>query len=165
MPTFKLNALKPPKMPSGEEYVKAMKKAVDKSAALVLRDLESTTRTWVHKPTFDITVTQRGDDYSLTAGTDDKIYGWVNDGTKRHTIKPKRFKYLRFSSGYKSKTRVGIIGSVDGGSFGNDVYSKGVTHPGFPGRRFVTKIQQRRQKTIEQEISQSIALIARKKGT
>lgn len=163
MPKLQLKALKPPTLPKGEDYAKAMEKATYKAAGLVLRDLQSTVRTWKHKPTFDVTITQNNGNYSVTAGTDDEIYGYVNDGTKPHVIKPKRSKYLRFSSGYKAKTRVGIIGSQDGGSFGNDVFSKGVYHPGFVGRKFTEKIAKRRQVTIEQEIDHSIALVARSK--
>lgn len=164
MVKLKLQAIKPPKMPSGDEYAKAVKAAVQKSAALVLKDLHATTRTWRTKVAFDVTITQVGDDYAVTAGTDNPIYGWVNDGTKRHAIRPKRGKYLRFSSGYKAKTKVGLINSYDGGSFGNDVYSKGVMHPGFIGRKFVEAIAKRRQVTVRQEIDQSIAKVARKQG-
>lgn len=162
MPTLKLQALKPPKMPSGAQYAKAMEKRVQKSAALVLRDLESTTRTWKHKVAFDVTTTRTGVDYAIAAGTDDVIYGYVNNGTKPHIIRPKRSKYLRFQSGYKAKTRVNIIGSIPGGAFGNDVFANAVRHPGFVGRNFIKAIQKRRQKTIEQEISQGIAEVARK---
>jgi len=162
MALFKFQAIKPEGLVNSTEYQKAIEKAVYKSAGLALKDLESTVRTWKHKPAFDVTITKQGEDYSVTAGTDDVIYGYVNDGTKPHPIKPKRSKYLRFSSGYKAKTRVGIIGSVEGGSFGEDVFSRGVMHPGFIGRDFTKKIQQRRQVTAKQEISQAIALVARK---
>ena len=163
MPAFKLTALKPPTLPTGEQYAKAMQAATYKSAGLALRDLQSTTRTWVHQPKFDVTITQQGGDYSVIAGTDDEIYSYVDAGTKAHEIKPKRSKYLRFSSGYKAKTRVGIIGSIPGGAFGSDVYSKGVFHPGFPGRKFTETIAKRRQVTTVQEISQSIAKVNRTK--
>lgn len=116
----------------------------------------STTRTWNHKPDFDITVT-RGNDFTITAGTDDRIYGWVDAGTKAHTILPKRSKYLRYSSGYRAKTRVGIIGSNPGGAFGSTVFSAKVRHPGFPGRKFIAKIRSRRQVTFQQEVSHAIA--------
>lgn len=161
MPTLKLKALKPPKMPTGAQYATAMQKRVQKTAALTLRDLEATTRTWNHKVAFDVTITQTGANYGITAGTDDTIYGYVNNGTKPHIIRPKRSKYLRFSSGYKAKTRVGIINSYPGGAFGSDVFSALVHHPGYPGRRFTQTIQKRRQKTAEQEISQGIAEVAR----
>lgn len=163
MPTLKLHAIKPPKMPTSDDYLKAMQQAVQKSAALALSDLEATTRTWKHKPKFDVTITKTGNDYSVTAGTDDLIYGYVNNGTKPHAIKPKRSQYLRFSSGYKAKTSVGIIGSVQGGAFGNDVFSRGVFHPGFIGRKFDAAIAKRRQVTTVQEISQAIAKVNRTK--
>lgn len=161
---FKLTALKPGKMPTGEEYAKAMQDAVYKAAGLALKDLQSTVATWTTKPKFGIAIQKQGNDYIVTAGTSDMIYGYVNDGTPPHAIKPKRSKYLRFSSGYKAKTRVGIIGSNEGGSFGEDVFSKGVYHPGFIGRDFVGKIQKRRQVTTVQEISQAIAKVNRMKS-
>lgn len=163
MVSLKIKALKTAALPTGDEYLAAIEKATYKSAGLLLRDLESTVRTWKHKPTFDVTITRQGGDYSVSAGTDDEIYGYVNDGTKPHVIRPKRSKYLRFSSGYKAKTRVGVIGSNDGGSFGGDVFSKGVYHPGFVGRKFAQKIQSRRQTTIAQEISAAIAKVALKR--
>jgi len=70
---FKLKAIKPGAMPTGQEYAKAMQKAVEKAASLALRDLEATTRTWVHKPAFDVTITEQGGSYGVTAGTDDAI--------------------------------------------------------------------------------------------
>lgn len=163
MVDFKLTAIKPPKMPTGEEYAKAMQDAVYKAAGLALSDLQATTQTWVHKPKFDVTITKDGGDYSVTAGTDDVIYGYVNDGTKPHEIKPKRSKYLHFQSGYKAKTTPGVIKSIPGGAFGNDVFSRGVYHPGFIGRKFDEAIAKRRQVTTEQEISQGIAKVNRTK--
>lgn len=162
MPSFKLKAITPAKMPTGEVYAQAVKKAVYKAAGLVLKDLQATVRTWKHKPKFDITITETGNNYSVTAGTNDEIYGYVDKGTKAHKILPKRSRYLRFSSGYRAKTRVGVIGSFEGGSFGSDVFSRGVMHPGFPGRKFTQKIRQRRQVTVKQEVDQSIAKVNRK---
>lgn len=134
---------------------------MQKTAALALRDMESTTRTWEHKPLFDVTITQNGKDYSVTAGTDDRIYGYVDAGTRAHVIEPKRSRYLRFQSGYRAKTRVGIIGSREGGPFGAQVFRARVYHPGFPGRKFTVKIQKRRQVTVQQEVSHSIAKVNR----
>lgn len=161
MGIIKLQSIKPSKLPSGADYSKAIEAAVQKSAALVLRDLEATTRTWKHKPAFDVTITRTGENYSVSAGTDSLIYGYVDAGTKPHVIRPKRSKYLRFSSGYRAKTRVGIIGSNPGGAFGSDVYSKSVNHPGTKARGFIKAIQKRRQVTIQQEVSQAIAKVNR----
>lgn len=163
MVAFKIKALKPSEMPTADVYLAAMQKATYKAAGLILKDLEATVRTWSTKPTFDLTITEKGGDYSVVAGTDSEIYKFVDSGTKPHQIKPKRSKYLRFSSGFKAKTRPSIIGSQDGGSFGDAIYSKGVKHPGTKARQFTKVIATRRQKTVEQEISQAIAKIARGK--
>lgn len=164
MPSIRLDVIKSGKQPSGQEYVTAMKKAVQKSADLTKRDLESTTRTWTHKPKFAVIVEENGSAFAVFAGTNDQIYRYVDEGTKAHDIKPKRSKFLRFSSGYKAKTRVGIIGSQDGGSFGDNVFSEGVHHPGFAGRHFIDLITKRRQKTIDQEVDQALAKVARNAG-
>lgn len=162
MPSFKLKVTKPDSLPSGADFAKAFQEGIQKSAALALRDLQSTVRTWKHQPAFDVTITQQGGDYSISAGTDDVIYGYVDAGTRAHEIRPKRSKYLRWKSGYKAKTRVGIIGSQEGGAFGEDVFGKAVHHPGFPGRQFMKTIAKRRQVTIVQETSQAVAQVLRK---
>lgn len=164
MPKLQIKAITPKHLPGSKEYAKVIKQAAMKTARLVQRDLESTTRTWDHKPTFTIAVTQTGADYEVSAGTDDKIYGYVDAGTRPHVIRAKRSKYLSFSSGYRAKTRVGIIGSQPGGPFGDPVLAQEVQHPGFPGRKFTQRIKQRRQKTAEQEIAQAVAKVARKQG-
>lgn len=157
MVNFKIQAIAPKRLPKGSDYSREIEKRVLKTAALVLRDLESTTRTWEHKPTFDITITRKGGDFNVSVGTDDKVYGFVDAGTKPHVIEPKRSRYLSFSSGYRAKTRVGIIGSRAGGATGSPVFAKRVKHPGFPGRQFSAKIMKRRQVTMTQEISDGIA--------
>lgn len=160
-----IKAIKPAALPTADEYLAAIEKATYKSAGLLLRDLEATVRTWDTKPTFDVTITQTDGSYSVTAGTDNEIYSYVDGGTKPHAILPKRSKYLKFSSGYKAKTRVGFIGSNEGGSSGDSVFSRGVYHPGFPGRKFTTLIQKRRQTTVQQEISAAIAKVAAQRLT
>jgi hypothetical protein len=161
MPAFKLNAITPKHLPTTKEYMQAMEKATRKVAALAMRDMQSTTRTWDHKPDFDVTVTRTGNDFVVVAGTDDKIYGFVDAGTRPHEIKAKRSKYLAFQSGYRAKTRVGIIGSNEGGAFGDTEFRKSVKHSGFPGRKFILRIQRRRQVTMRQEVGQAIALVNR----
>lgn len=164
MPKLSLKAITPKNIPSSKEYLRALEKAVHKTANLVRRDYESTTRTWDHKPKFTVEVTQTGANYEVTAGTDDKIYGFVDAGTRPHRIPKVGSKYMRFRSGYRAKTRVGVIGSSPGGAFGASVSAMVVNHPGFPGRKFTLRIKQRRQKTIEQETAQALAKVARKQS-
>lgn len=160
MPNIRLTPILP-KLPKASEFRQAFEKAALKTANLVERDLKSTTRTWTHQPKFSVNILPTNVDYTIIAGTDDEIYSYVDAGTRPHPIRPKRSKYLRFTSGYRSKTRVNIIGSREGGSFGDEVFSKGVNHPGFAGRNFLAQIARRRQVTLEQEISQAIAKVMR----
>lgn len=164
MVNLKLTAITPQHMPTTAEYVKALKDSVYKTASLAQRDLQSTTRTWDHQPKFDITITQQGDNYIVAAGTDDKRYGWIDEGTglygpKHETIKPKRSKYFRFKVGGQLKTRPDYIGSYSGSPHTDWVTVTEIK--GIPKRNFIKKIQSRRQVTIQQEGSQAIAKVNR----
>jgi hypothetical protein len=161
MPRLTVKAITPKNIPSTKEYMSAVDNAAMKTGRLIESDLKATTRTWTHKPQFMIQVAIDNGDYIITAGTDSLIYLFVNEGTRPHPIVAVRSRYLRFSSGYRAKTRVGIIGSQEGGSFGDTRFAQRVQHPGFPGRRFTLTIQRRRQKTLEQEESQAIAKVNR----
>lgn len=160
MPNIRLTPILP-KLPKASEFRQAFEKAALKTAHLVERDLKSTTRTWTHQPKFSVNVLPIDNPYTIIAGTDDDIYGYVDAGTRPHTIRPKRSKYLRFYSGYRSKTRVNIIGSREGGSSGEAVFRQEVHHPGFAGRNFLAQIARRRQTTLEQEVSQNTAKVMR----
>lgn len=149
-------------MPSTKEYQRAIEQAVDKTANLIHRDYRSTVATWEHKVTFTQTVDKRGGVFAIEVSTDDDIYGYVDRGTRPHVIRPKRARALRFRGGYRAKTRVGVIGSRQGGAFGATVHAMSVNHPGFPGRKFSETIRRRRRTTLQQEASQNIAKIARK---
>lgn len=162
MPSVSLKAITPKTIPSTKEYLKAITSAVQKTANLTKRDYEATTRTWKHKPKFDVIIAEFGGDYLVTAGTDNLIYKWTDEGTKPHIIRPRRAAFLRFRVGGRAKTTPGVIGSGPG-AVGTDWRSaQFVLHPGTTARRFTKIIQSRRQKTLEQEISQNIAKVARK---
>lgn len=150
-------------MPTTKEYWQAIERGTRKTAALIQKDFNATTRTWDHKPKFDITITQYPNSFEIIAGTDDKIYLWVSEGTKPHVIAAKRSPYLIFQGGYRAKTRVGIIGSQAGGRDPNGEWfrKQQVQHPGFPGRQFIGKIKKRRQTTFRQQVNQEIAKVNR----
>lgn len=124
----------------------------------------ATTRTWDHKPKFDITITQQANDYIVAAGTDDKRYLWIDEGTgiygsKHQTIKPKRSKYFRFQVGGQLKSRPDYIGSFSGTPSTQWVTVTEIK--GIPKRNFIKIIQKRRQVTIQQEASQNLAKVNR----
>lgn len=161
MPILRMKAIVPQHLPSTADYTNAIYKAFNDTVNLIERDMQSTTRTWTHKPQFRIVIGTRGKDLRATIGTDDPIYQYVDHGTKAHKIRAKRSKYLAFQSGYKAKTRVGIIGSQEGGAFGDTQIAKEVNHPGFPGRKFIATIRKRREVTMRQNIEHGIAVVNR----
>lgn len=164
MSALSIVPIKSGKRPSGADYARAIQKAAEKTANLTKRDLEATVRTWKHKPVFDVTVEQHGDTYSITASTDDEIYGYVDSGTRPHIIRPRRSRYLRFRVGGAPKTRTGIIGSQSG-SPGTDWRSPFfVLHPGGKARNFTKTIAKRRQITLAQETDQAIAKLTRRQA-
>lgn len=163
MPSLSFKAITPTHIPSTKQYLDAIRKGAEKTTKLTERDLESTVRTWTpqNKPHFEITVSESGGDYSITAGTDSLLYLWTDQGTRPHIIRPRKSPYLHFAFGGRPKTRPGIIGSQKGAAGTEWRRAMFVLHPGTTARKFTQKIKARRQKTLEQETSQNIAKVAR----
>jgi len=110
------------------------------------KDFERVTATWEHKPEIIETVSVRGANAEAMVGTDDKIFGYVDQGVKGRFIKPKKAKALAFWSGFHPKSTPGSLQPGHGGSFGSIVFSKGHWWPGIKPRRFTKKIQERLDK-------------------
>lgn len=160
--SIKFKAIKPDKkLVSAKEFNTVFEAAALKTANLTKRDLESTVRTWRHKPTFTVEVIRLRNSVVIVAGTDDPIYGYVDQGTRPHIIRPRRSRYLRFQVGGRPKTRAGVIGSQAGSAGDSWRTEFFVLHPGTAKRDFTGKIAERRQKTIEQETAQRLAKVLR----
>ena len=127
-----------------------------KEARAGRKEYQQTTRTWAHKPVFKISgLSLRGQVARITVSTTDRIYGYVDRGTRRHVIEPRspvsisgRPSSLRFRPGYRRKTRPRHIGSSAGGRFGAYVYPVSVTHPGIKARGFTPLIRRRAQRRL-----------------
>lgn len=126
-----------------------IKQALDESAKGVQADFDRTTSTWQRDVTFEIVNTA---EYARIIGTDDEIYGYVNDGTKPHIIRPKTAKALVFGVGGSAKTRPRTIGSTSGSKGNTIVAAKVVHHPGSDARQFDEVIEDKWQKQLEQHI-------------
>lgn len=161
MPLLQLKPVLPGHLTPSKAYVEVMKKAALKSIKAAKRDLEASTRTWKHKPPFVLTEVETPAEYAAVTGTDDAIFGYVDQGTRPHIIRPRRSRYLRFRVGGRPKTRVGFIGSEPGAAGTDWRTAFFVLHPGVAKRDFIETIRKRRQITLEQEISQGIAKLAR----
>jgi len=164
MARLKLTPVLPQHLPTGTEYTKAMEKAVLKTMQLAQKDYESTQRTWKGKAKFKLTEDRINGNYRVTTGTNNKRYGWIDEGTgiygpKHQVIKPKRSKYFTFPVGGQLKTRPDIIGSEPGSPHTKWVRVQQIK--GIPSRRFTIVIGKRRQVTLNQEVSHAIALVNR----
>lgn len=102
-------------------------------------DFDVTTQTWKHRVEFPIASPSA---YRRIVATDDEVYGFVNDGTRPHTIRPKG-KMLRFNTPFKAKTLPNQIMSGPGSVGTNEVFSRGVQHPGTAPRKFDVAIKEK----------------------
>jgi hypothetical protein len=103
------------------------------------KDLQSTTATWKRKVTFAIVPISDG----FQVGTDDEIFGYVDQGTPPHIITPKRGKVLVFGPGSRAKTTPRVIGSTAGAKGGALVKVRIVNHPGTEAREFSETLQEK----------------------
>lgn len=138
-----------------KNIVKAIQNALNASALGAKADYAVTTKTWEHKPTFDIT---KPTDESRIVSTTDKIYPMVDKGTRPHVIRPRRATFLAFRGGSKAKTSVGVIGSKTGSKgSGPTIFSKGVNHPGTAARNFTIAIRAKWAKEMQLKMNIAIA--------
>jgi len=100
---------------------------------MVKGDFDSTTATWKKRPKFPI---EKTDDFTRTVATKDKVYRFVNAGTRAHFIYPRRINgRLRFFSS-RPKTQANVLGSGPNTITGGPFYAQRVYHPGARARKF-----------------------------
>lgn len=130
-------------------------RAIQDSKDGILNDFKKTVSTWTHKPRFY--VTRRGFDWYI--GTNDEIYGYVDNGTVPHVIRPKspRGRLRFFRSGFRAKSRVNYIASYMGQKASKDLtFAKIVHHPGTKARNFSLKISEKWQKEFARQIRAAV---------
>lgn len=138
---YRLKPIKPKGLTSQfERQPAAVKKGMREAAEAVKQDFELTTQGWKHKVVFEITEV---DDTDLAVGTDDEVWGWVDEGTKPHDIVARRAAHLRIPTGGAAKTVPGRLTSGGGSRGSVIIFRKRVRHPGTKARRFTQEIQKR----------------------
>lgn len=138
-----------------------IKSALDKLAKDVKKTFEGTTSTWQTDVKFDTKVTMSGSNASIEVSTDNKIYGYVNEGTPAHIIRPRRARMLAFQTGYRAKTRPRSIASGPGGASGPMAYANVVHHPGTKAREFTKYVSVRYLDVLPVVIQQAITKAAK----
>jgi len=131
----------------------------------VLLDYIKTVETWKHRPKFESEVRLGGGEVQTSVTTTDEIFGYVEKGTRKHIIRPrKRGKQLFFKTGGKPKTQVGVIQSTSGSPGKNPVFAKEVRHPGTKARNFTRVIAKKWQPRYTRAIEKALSIAAEKSG-
>jgi len=143
---------------------------VRKAGRAVKKDFEKTTKTWRHKPKFEVLVSLTGPGPVLLVGTDDKIYRYVDEGTRPHLIwagiytGKSRKRLLVFNSGFEPKTQPRVIGSSAGAVFGAKVMRPYVQHPGTEAREFDKTIQRMWESKFKRRMEAAMRQAAKDSG-
>lgn len=141
----------------------AMVRAANESSKRLQRLLLRPTASWSHPVSIDaVVIFHGGRDVEVQVTIDDKVYVWVSEGTRPHTIRPKAPGYpLRFQIGYKAKTIPGSLNPSGGGKFGPEVFAMQVNHPGTKPRKFVLtaseQIEREIPKILQAEIERELS--------
>lgn len=157
MPTIKITGFIPKELINIDAVRLQLLNALRAEGREIRRDFWKTTRTWKHKPKFEMKVSLKRavSEGSVEVFTDSEIYRWVNDGTKPHPMGPIRPRRpggsLRIpTGGTRVKTTPGRLGSRRGGSKGPYVFAKSTKrflHPGTRPRLFNVAITRRMERT------------------
>ena len=144
--------------------------AIRKVGRATRREFEATTKNWKHKVKFEMLISLKDGPTALVA-TDDKIYGYVDEGTGqaaghggKYPIRPKRAKALAFPSVSVPRTRPGSLVSGAGSKGGKTVFAKEVWHPGIKPRDFTGQIKKKMLPRFRREMEKAMVEAARKSG-
>lgn len=144
---------------------KEVKKAQREWMTKVVKKYQGTTKHWKHKVPFRGRLSERGMVTTVEVGTDDEIYGYVDEGTRPHTIRPKRpGGVLAFPSVSAPKTKPGSLKSGRGKSGGPTVFTKKVMHPGTKPRGFSKQIKRKMEPVLEADTQAAMGRGAKKSG-
>ncbi len=135
-----------------------------KEGHTVKKEFEKTTKTWQgEKPKFEVLIGLTGKDATAIigpTGSDKAVdkWVWLDQGTRAHIIKPKNKPRLIFQPGFKAKTKVNVIGSSGGGSFGPFRRLKAgqnVRHPGIKPRNWTKIVVKQRSPKFAEAMSEA----------
>lgn len=156
-------AIKPAKL-KDEAMRLALLNAMRECGRDIQKDFEKTTATWKHKPKFESLISLTGPGPVVVVGTNDEIYGYVNEGTREHIIEAKPGHVLAFPSAFTPKTSPGVLGSSAGSSGGETVFTPYVLHPGTKARDFDKAIQKLWESKFKTRMEQAMKDAAKASG-
>lgn len=125
------------------------------------RALRPTVATWKTKPKFDSKISTKGGDLSVhtfPSGDEDAVQRWIwaDRGTEPHIIRARNAPYLRFRTGYRSKTLPGRFSSRASRYSGGWRRTRAVFHPGQEARNWTAILLQEHGIEFVQAIEDAI---------
>ncbi len=119
-------------------------------------DYEKTTKKWKRKPKFVVTAMIRPRLIKVMVGTDNEIYMYVDFGTKKHIIRPRKRRVLRWlGKGYSGK------GRPKGSDY---IFAAYVNHPGFKGYKHTDRMIKKWRKLFPRRMEKALARGIRASG-
>jgi len=141
-----------PKKTKAFDFAALMNTQLDAEALEIKKDLEGLVSTWKHKPKFTIGRVLA----TRTVGTNDKIFEYVDEGTRPHIIRPVKAKALRFNTKFKSKSVPNRFIARPGASSPPVAYAQVVHHPGTQARGFIKLVSKRSQARVGRRFQTAI---------
>lgn len=132
--------------------IAAAEAQLDASAKEASELLAKPTGSWRHKPKMRVAKGR----YWRAAGTDDRIYRFVSDGTRAHAIRARNAKVLAFGPS-RPKTRPGSLNARGGSRKAASVFVKQVNHPGTKARKFDEAAAKKLQRGLKKQMQDAIA--------
>jgi hypothetical protein len=131
------NRIIPDELKQGVERLFVLN-ALRKIGVALKADFRLTTATWKRKPVFNTKMGMPNTGAYVEVGTDDEIYGMINDGTPAGVILPTapNVVALKMPRTYIAKSLPGVLQARVGGERDGYMYARAVWHPGITPRRF-----------------------------
>jgi hypothetical protein len=156
MPAILFKEIKPARLQE-KKMNDALKRELETISKDMLFDFEVTVYTWNKKPKFQRLLSVGPGSVDILVGTDDEIYKYVDEGTKRHFVAPKNAPALAWQTGYAPKTVAGKMIAQPGGAFGNFAYdAKGHFVKGIKARKFTKTIQKSWEKKFKTRMEKAM---------
>lgn len=147
MPFAFWKPIKPKKKPDPNAFRKRMLVAARRVNVETKARYSRTVRTWRNKPVFTSTISTAGGNITSDTGTDNEIYGYVNNGTS--------VRYAVMTPDFVSKTEPNIVNSRSG-SGGLSHFNFRNPRPGIVARRFDEAIARELKRTVAKILQEEI---------
>lgn len=140
------------------DFQQIAKTELRREVVAVKRELSLPTKRWKHTVVFYDRSASGAQSSGVDVGTENKIYGYVDRGTRPHIIRPKKAKSLAFNSVFRAKTKPDSLNSAVGSSKPPKVYAQEVRHPGTRARGFTKLVLRRSRLRFAKNVDKAVRL-------